>query len=249
MKLETFFDNLELLAEAPNGVQTLREMILQQTVRAKLVAQDEKDEPAIELLKRVRSKKGHQSSNKQKSEVPLISNQQNGIPYNAPIGWEWVKLSEISERVHYGFTASADHSSTTLKLLRITDIQDNQVNWNTVPGCQINDKEFPKYELHQNDILIARTGGTIGKTFLVEEIPPKAVFASYLIRVIPSPELLARYLKLFLESPFYWEQIRANSTGTGQTNVNGVALSNLIAPLPPLAEQHRIVAKVDQLMP
>jgi type I restriction enzyme S subunit len=133
-------------------------------------------------------------------------------------------------------------------MLRITDIQDNQVNWSTVPGCQIDEIEFSKYELHQNDILIARTGGTIGKTFLVEDLPIKAVFASYLIRVVPSPLLSARFLKLFLESPFYWDQIRANSAGTGQPNVNGVALSNLKLTLPPIEEQHRIVAKVDQLM-
>ena len=163
MKLETFFDNFEMLAEAQNGVKMLRELILELAVRGKLMPQYEKDEPAIELLIRVRKKKGIQSPNKQKIEVPPTSNQQNGIPYKAPIGWEWVKLSEISERVHYGFTASSDHSSTAVKLLRITDIQDNQVNWNTVPGCQIEDKEIPKYELHQNDILIARTGVQLEK--------------------------------------------------------------------------------------
>ncbi len=241
-------DNFDLLYDAPENVSALRQAILQLAVKGLLVPQDEKDETAKELLKRIRTKKVNTSPTKQKKERPSTSIQPEGIPYNAPIGWEWVKLSEISERIHYGFTASADYSSTAVKLLRITDIQDNQVNWNTVPGCQIDGKEVPKYELHQNDILIARTGGTIGKTFLVDKIPQKAVFASYLIRVIPSPELLARYLKLFLESPFYWDQIRANSSGTGQPNVNGVALSNIIVPLPPISEQRRIVARVDQLM-
>lgn len=82
MKPETLFDNFEVLAEAPNGIMKLREMILQLAVRGKLVAQDETDEPAIELLKRIRKKKGIQSPNKQKIEGPQTSNQQDGIPYN-----------------------------------------------------------------------------------------------------------------------------------------------------------------------
>src|SRR5205823_5232929 len=129
---------------------------------------------------------------------------------------------------------------------RITDIQDNQVNWDTVPGCTIRAEDVAKYELHENDILIARTGGTIGKSFLVSNVTVKSVFASYLIRVIPSSNISAAYLKLFLESGPYWQQLRAKSAGTGQPNVNGEALSGLCVSLPPVEEQHRIVSKVDE---
>ncbi|MCZ7361055.1 MAG: restriction endonuclease subunit S [Candidatus Methanoperedens sp.] len=249
MKPEILFDNFEVLTEAPNGVQKLRELILQLAISGKLVPQNLNNEPASELLKRIHATKRNSIAKKKlKKEELLASIPSNGIPYKAPNGWEWVRLGDISERIHYGYTASADPLSTAIRMLRITDIQDNQVNWSTVPGCQIDEIEFSKYELHQNDILITRTGGTIGKTFLVEDLPLKAVFASYLIRVVPSPLLSARFLKLFLESPFYWDQIRANSAGTGQPNVNGVALSNLKLTLPPLEEQRRIVARVDQLM-
>jgi restriction endonuclease S subunit len=132
--------------------------------------------------------------------------------------------------------------------LRITDIQDNKVDWLAVPGCAIKEKEIEQYKLSVNDILIARTGGTVGKSFLVQNVDVKAVFASYLIRVIPSSLISVRYLKYYLECPLYWKQMYAKCSGTGQPNVNGTSLSSLFVPLPPIAEQKRIVAKIDQLM-
>ena len=96
--------------------------------------------------------------------------------------------------------------------------------------------------------MIARTGGTVGKTFLVKDIPVKSLFASYLIRAIPSKYLVSEYLKSFLESPIYWKQLYDAAWGAGQPNVNGTSLSNLMVPLPPLSEQNRIVQKLDELM-
>jgi hypothetical protein len=162
--------------------------------------------------------------------------------------WPRVNLRDVAARIHYGYTASANPSIKEVRLLRITDIQENRVNWDMVPGCEIEAGDVPKYELRPGDILIARTGGTIGKTFLIMNTPVRAVFASYLIRVIPSPRVLPAYLKVFLESPDYWEQLQTKSAGTGQPNVNGQALGSLNLALPPLAEQKRIVAKVNELM-
>lgn len=102
--------------------------------------------------------------------------------------------------------------------------------------------------LSENDIVIARTGGTIGKSFLIKDIPVRSLFASYLIRVIPSKNIFPEYLKYFLESPEYWEQLYDAAWGAGQPNVNGTSLSNLIVSLSPLAEQQAIVERVDKLM-
>jgi restriction endonuclease S subunit len=135
-----------------------------------------------------------------------------------------------------------------VRLLRITDIQNGMVNWEQVPGCEINQAKFQLYELNVGDLLIARTGGTIGKTFLVEDLPIQAVFASYLIRVVPNINALPNYLKVFVQSPLYWNQLHSKSSGTGQPNVNATSLKSLVLPLPPIEEQIRIVAKVDQLM-
>ena len=110
-------------------------------------------------------------------------------------------------------------------------------------------KEYETYGLKNRDIMIARTGGTIGKSYIVRNLAEKAVFASYLIRVIPLANIDEEYLKVFMESPLYWGQLKSYSMGTGQPNVNGQSLKSLLLPLPPLAEQHRIVAKIEELLP
>jgi type I restriction enzyme S subunit len=122
------------------------------------------------------------------------------------------------------------------------------VNWETVPGVQGQPEDFADHYLMPGDLLIARTGGTIGKSFLVPSVQGEAVFASYLIRITPIAGLEPSYLKVFASSGHYWDQLREKSMGTGQPNVNGTALSLLSLPLPPLAEQSRIVTRVEALM-
>ena len=249
MKLETFFSNFELFADAPNGVQKLRELILQLAVQGKLVPQNPEDEPAAVLLEKIKEEKERLvKEGKIKKSKKLPSVDVGEMAFDLPEGWEWVYLGQISNDVHYGYTASANHDLIDVRLLRITDIQNNNVNWLTVPGCEIEPDKLPKYELNKGDLLIARTGGTIGKSYLVENLSVRAVFASYLIRIIPTNPFLPKYLKLFLESELYWNQLYAKSMGTGQPNVNATSLKSLIIPLPPLNEQHRIVTKVDALM-
>lgn len=164
-----------------------------------------------------------------------------------PKGWICCKLGQISENIHYGYTTSANFEEDEIKLLRITDIQNNKVNWDTVPGCNIDLDKINNYILSKNDILIARTGGTIGKTFIVKDLPFKSIFASYLIRVIPIGMTNPDYIKLFLESPLYWDQLLDKSKGTGQPNVNAKSLKSLIIPLPPLNEQSKIIEKVNEI--
>jgi len=244
-----YFNHLPGLTTRPEHIHQLRQTILNLALRGKLVPQDPKDEPAAELLERIEAEKAR-LANEEKSPRPKPMPPQNAedLPYGVPTNWVWSRLAEVSLRIHYGFTASANPTLQDVRLLRITDIQDNKVSWASVPGCEIAGEQVDQYLLADGDILIARTGGTIGKSFLVKDVPVRAVFASYLIRVQGSRELFDRYLKLCLEAPMYWKQLEDGARGTGQPNVNGQTLGNMAIPLPPLAEQHRIVAKVDELM-
>jgi type I restriction enzyme, S subunit len=185
-----------------------------------------------------------------KSEQKRANSKPFKLPFDLPHNWQAIQLSDISLDVHYGLTTSANFGNEQFKFLRITDIQDNSVNWPSVPGCDVSVETAEKYRLDNGDIVIARTGGTVGKSYLVQGLTQKdfAVFASYLIRVIPSREIDGRYLKNVLESPIYWIQLTGSTTGTGQPNVNATSLKGFVFPLPPLAEQKRIVAKVDELM-
>ncbi|MYA07539.1 MAG: restriction endonuclease subunit S [Holophagales bacterium] len=237
------------LTARADQVKPLRETILSLAVRGRLVKQDLADEPASELMKRIAAEKARlveaREIRKPKRMPALHTNQ---LPFAAPHGWTWTRLFEISRKIHYGFTASANSAVDEVRLLRITDIQDNCVDWRSVPGCEIDENVLPKFRLERGDVLIARTGGTIGKSFLVQDLPVTAVFASYLIRIQASHEVYDRYLKVLLESSVYWSQLRDGARGGGQPNVNGQTLSRMLVPVPPLAEQHRIVSRVDNLM-
>lgn len=247
MNLEMFFEKFELFVEAPNAVNKMREVILQLAMQGKLVEQNQNDGDATPLISEITRERNARGGKLRTPENNLPIDEANH-PFQIPAAWAWTRLGNIALQIQYGYTASADTTVTEVRLLRITDIQNNRVDWPSVPGCQIEEDEAEKYLLRKNDILIARTGGTIGKSFIVPDAPVKSVFASYLIRVTPPQAIEARFLKLFLESPLYWTQLRTMSAGTGQPNVNGQALGRLECPLPPLAEQKRIVAKVDDLM-
>lgn len=157
-------------------------------------------------------------------------------------------MSSLSSVIHYGFTASAGLSGNA-KLLRITDIQDGKVQWDDVPFCEIDKKGLCNYQLENDDIVIARTGGTVGKSFVISNISVVAVFASYLIRIKPVPGLYIPYIATYLESPCYWRQLTDATSGTGQPNVNGQSLSNLLVPIPPFDEQMRIVVERNNIYP
>jgi type I restriction enzyme S subunit len=248
MNADRLLAHYERIADAPNAISQLRRFVLDLAVRGKLVPQDPNDEPASKLLTRVAAEKHANSGlENKKGHVQDAANVMDSIA-SLPDTWEWSTLGHISLRLHYGYTASANSKLSDVRLLRITDIQDNRVEWSTVPGCVIDEENLPKYALKKGDILIARTGGTIGKTFLVSDVPTVSVFASYLIRVEPARSLFNQYIKLFCESDIYWNQLREGSRGGGQPNVNGQTLGRMSVPIPPVAEQRRIVARVDELM-
>ena len=130
------------------------------------------------------------------------------------------------------------------RLLRITDIQNNNVQWNNVPYTDFDSNKAESYLLNDGDILFARTGATVGKSYLVQGLTEKAIYASYLIRVQTYDAVLPQYIKFYFESGYYWEQIEQESVGVGQPNVNGSILGNLQIPIPPIHEQNRIVLEL-----
>ena len=241
-------EHFDVLFTTEHSIDKLEETILQLAVMGKLVPQDPNDEPASVQLRRIILAKEQLIKDGMIPKQKSIEGNKDFDKYLIPSSWNWTCLGSLSSNIHYGYTASACFDNDGVRLLRITDIQNDRVNWKTVPSCEISDKKAQGYLLENDDILIARTGGTIGKSYLVENISLKSVFASYLIRVKKLESVYSGYIKLFLGSQIYWKQLYDNSAGTGQPNVNATALKGLFIPLPPLAEQHRIVAKVNELM-
>ncbi|MFO1388369.1 restriction endonuclease subunit S [Cellvibrio sp.] len=165
-----------------------------------------------------------------------------------PEGWIETSLDSISSDVSYGYTAKSTTEKVGPHLLRITDIQDNQVDWKAVPFCEIEKGKTDQYLLKADDLVFARTGATVGKSFLIKGNIPESVFASYLIRVRSVKQIGIKYLAHFFNSASYWNQITEFSSGIGQPNVNGTKLKELNLPLAPLAEQKQIAQKLDELL-
>ncbi len=164
-----------------------------------------------------------------------------------PAGWKYVKLGEVCESISYGYTAKAVKEDVGPRILRITDIQNGFVDWANVPFCLVGEDEKQKYLLRKNDIVFARSGNTVGKTFLIRQDISNVVFASYLIRVRLISTVEARCIYYYFQTKQYWQKIQEGQSGIGQPNFNGTKLSQLSIPLPPLSEQHRIVAKIEEL--
>ncbi len=247
--------------------KALRQKILDLAIRGKLVPQDPNDEPASVLLERIRAEKqqmvkdGRLKAKDVKNDTIIFVGEDNLhyekfadgtvkcveeiIPFELPDGWEWCRLGSISTTIQYGLSNSAE-SNGTHRLLRITDIQNGMVEWDKVPFTSVDEPDC--FLLAVDDIVFARTGATVGKSFLIKELPYEAVYASYLIRIRIAKGLLPEYLYHFFNSKNYWEQITSKAVGVGQPNCNGTSLRELLVPMPPLHEQDRIVAIASSLL-
>ena len=142
----------------------------------------------------------------------------NETNIDLPSNWVWASLDELMDRLQYGFTAKAKQNSAGPKFLRITDINEGVIDWDTVPNCEIRSSEIEKYRLFEGDIVFARSG-SIEKACMIVD-PPEAIFASYLIRGRPLHPTIGIWTKYFVQSTAYLSQIVAAASGIGMQNVN-----------------------------
>ena len=229
--------------------EQLKASILQYAIQGKLVEQRPEEGNAEELYHQIQEEKQKLiKEGKIKKEKSLAEITEDEIPFDIPESWKWVRWGNLSQSIQYGYNASAQ-SRGRIKMVRISDIQNEKVLWDTVPYCNISEEEIDTYRLKKNDILFARTGGTVGKSFLVNEIPEEAIYAGYLIRTSYSTKLYPKYMKYFMGTKLYWNQLHNGTIATAQPNCNGQTLSKMMLPLPPYEEQKRIANKIDELLP
>jgi type I restriction enzyme S subunit len=142
-----------------------------------------------------------------------------------PEGWSKQKLIELCESVDYGYTASADQEEIGPKFLRITDIVPDQIDWSSVPYCPIEDERLERFRLREGDIVIARTGATVGYAKRLHKRHPEAVFASYLVRLRPRHDVESLILGVFVESKAYKDYVLSHVGGAAQPNANAQVLA------------------------
>ncbi len=149
-------------------------------------------------------------------------------------------LVDVCESVRYGYTASASHEEVGPRFLRITDIVPNSINWDTVPFCEIEDADRNRFSLQLGDIVIARTGATVGYAKLIRD-EVDAVFASYLVRFRVDPKLAdPGFVGRLVESIVYKDFVKSRVGGAAQPNANAQVLGSFTFRLPTRREQERI---------
>lgn len=153
----------------------------------------------------------------------------NGVPE----GWERQTLAELCEFIDYGYTASAEVDEVGPKFLRITDIVPDFIDWASVPYCPIVEDRLARFRLIEGDIVIARTGATVGYAKRLHKRHPEAVFASYLVRLRLTPKLDNLLAGIYVESGDYKSYVQSRVGGAAQPNANAKILSAAEILVPP----------------
>ncbi|MCA1472887.1 restriction endonuclease subunit S [Bradyrhizobium sp. IC3195] len=247
-------DALPALTTRPDQIKQLRQAILNLAVRGKLVRQDPNDEPAAELLKRIAVERSELVRKKViRREEPLDPIALIEIPFDVPAKWRWSRIGEAVLFTQYGTSQRANPSEKGVPVLTMGNIQDGLVVWSNEKRIPETSDDLPALYLQKFDLLYNRTNSAelVGKTGIYLGEDGVRTFASYLIRLRPSLRSSdPRFLNIAMNAPEFRETqiVPLIKKQTGQANVNGTALKKMLIPLPPLAEQRRIVAKVDELM-
>ncbi len=237
------------------GVKKLRELILELAVRGKLVPQDPNDEPASELLKRIQAEKARlMKEGKLKKEKPLPPITDEEKPFELPQGWDYASFGDVVEIIR-GITFPGSEKTKApepgrIACLRTTNVQD-QIEWDDI--LYIREQFISRNDqiLLPNDIVMsmANSRELVGKVALVgEEIKFRTTFGGFL-GVIRPYLILPKFVLALLRTPHTREKLIDNASQT--TNIANISLAKLkplFFAIPPIAEQHRIVAKVDELM-
>jgi type I restriction enzyme S subunit len=226
----------------------LRKSILQQAVQGKLTERDPSDEPAIELLDRIRAEKAKliaEAKIKKEKIIPVISEEDQ--LFDIPDTWTWTTIADTCTNIQYG-TSEKSAPSGKVAVLRMGNLQGGKIDYSNLVYTS-NDYDIERCHLEYNDLLFNRTNSKelVGKTAIYKaEIP--AIYAGYLIRVTPIM-IDSDYLNYVMQSHFFKKYCLAVKTDAiGQSNINAEKLKRFVFPLPPLAEQKRIVARVEDLL-
>ncbi|WP_339643405.1 restriction endonuclease subunit S [uncultured Pelagibacterium sp.] len=245
---------LPALTTRPDQIKPLRQTILNLAVRGELVEQDPTDEPVTGSLEAISAKRDAMVRSKElRREKPLSPAQEDDAPFQIPSTWQWVRVGDLALFTQYGTSAKAAPSETGIPVLTMGNIQDGAVFRTNEKRIPETSDELPSLYLKNLDLLYNRTNSAelVGKTGLYRGVDDSLTFASYLIRIrLSVDDTSPIYVNLAMNAPDFREtQIVPHiKQQTGQANVSGSALKNMLIPLPPLSEQHRIVAKVDALM-
>ncbi len=246
-------NNLAPLTTRPNQIKVLRQTILNLAVHGKLVPQDPNDEPASELLKRViaENEATFVKGRKRKFLIGLRSDDE--VPKNIPATWTWSSIGQLASEMRYGTAKKCEHRIKGTPVLRIPNVSRGEVDLTNLKFGALTEEEKKTLLLRENDLLVVRSNGSlgiVGRAAIVNKAAESMSFAGYLVRIrFRQRYIHTRYIWLAMNSQHVRDLIEKPIRSTvGLKNVNSTELAAITIPLPPLAEQQRIVAKIDELM-
>lgn len=246
-RLATHFD---LLLDRPEAVDALEQTILELAVRGQLVPQDPADEPASELLKHIRSEKDRLIAAGQiKRDKPLPPLAADEQPFELPAGWEWVRLGSATKKITDGTHHSpASFSTGDYKYLSAKNIKSWGIDLSDVTyvPAAVHDEIYARCDPEVGDILFIKDGATTGVLTINTLAEPFSLLSSVGV-IKASCGLTSEWLAMTMRSPYFYGGMRAEMTGVAITRVTLSKLNVALVPLPPLAEQSRIVARVEAL--
>ena len=246
MNADWLLAHYERIADAPEAISRLRRFTLDLAVRGKLVEQNLNDEPASELLKRVAAEKARLVKTKRIKKLEVDPIGEKVAPFSVPSLWQWTRLGTVGD---WGAGSTPSRGNPDLYGGGLTWLKSGELNDNTQlrgSGETVTELAVQKGSFRINcpgDVLIAMYGATIGKLAILAE---KAVTNQAVCGCTPFEGVFNKYLFLFLLSQR--EGFYATSEGGAQPNISKAKIVGWPISLPPLAEQHRIVSKVDELM-
>ncbi len=244
--------HFDLLFTTETAIDQLKQTILQLAVLGKLVPQDPNDEPASVLLEKIAEEKARlvkEGKIKKQKRLPEISEEEKSI--DLPEGWHWARLGEIGSVGSSGRVHKKDWKNTGVPFYRAREIvklsQNGHVN-NELFISESLYQELSKkgYIPEKGDVMITGVG-TIGIPYIVKE-RERFYFKDASVLIFKNTSVFDRFLFYFMKSPYWVKEIHAGSMGTTVHTLTINRANNISVPLPPLPEQHRIVAKTDELM-
>ena len=250
MNAERLLAHYEQIADAPDAIGRLRRFILDLAVRGKLVPQGPKDEPASELLNRIALEKRRLAKAgeiKAEKSLPPVG---DDADFDVPSNWRWTRLGVVTSYIQRGKSPKYATSDGTAV------VSQKCVQWvglDLTVAKQVTKESLAEYEsirfIRDSDLLWNSTGtGTIGRVIRVVQPPEKLVCDSH-VTIVRCLTVDPEYIRSWLRSDRVYGQVEDRAAGsTNQVELTAYMAINQVVPLPPLAEQHRIVAKVDELM-
>ena len=246
--------NFDLIYSTPENIKQLRQTILQLAVMGKLVPQNPDDEPASVLLAKIKAEKEKLiKEGKIKKSKKLKAIASDEMPFDLPNSWIFTNIGELAQSLRYGTSKKCNYEVEGNPVLRIPNLLDGGIDTSDLKFAGLSESELNELKVLKDDLLMIRSNGSkslVGRTSVLREDLDNYAYAGYLVRIrLLRKYISSIYLHLVLESKYIRDQIEIPvRTTTGVKNINSTEISNLVIPLPPLAEQHRIVAKVNQLM-